>query len=88
MHAVPVIATTLECLTRYGPMGPTCWRYGLYSLVDALDDKRTKASARCSVQGGDGRHGEHMQTQWSFPRPLLRIHTLVFRRAVRLPLSN
>ncbi|MFD7645715.1 replication-relaxation family protein [Kitasatospora sp. NPDC059795] len=45
--AIPVIATTLELLQQYGPMGEVWWRFGRadhhLSLLDALEDWDTKA---------------------------------------------
>ncbi|MFF2149471.1 hypothetical protein [Kitasatospora sp. NPDC058190] len=45
--AIPVIATMLELLAEYGPLGPVWWRFGRdgrHCLIEALDNPDNRAS--------------------------------------------
>ncbi|MER6366616.1 hypothetical protein [Kitasatospora sp. NPDC001527] len=46
-EAVPVVATTLELLAEYGPLGPVWWRFGRlgrHSLIEALENPNNRAA--------------------------------------------
>ncbi|MEU3561849.1 hypothetical protein [Kitasatospora sp. NPDC006786] len=66
--AVPVIATTLELLAEYGPLGPVWWRYGgpgRHSLLDALDNPDNRAAYDRRQKREKKARQDHCDLMWT-----------------------